>query len=317
VFDKTGTLTKNRLSVSTIYAGNGISDSFVLSYASKLSDYSGHRYSHAIQAESLRRHIPPVQQPGDGEDVAGYGVHWESKDESDHFLLGSRAFLLEAGVPYVPDFSYSGCYLAYNQKFAGFIRIEDELKAAAQHVIHSIKQENFQTILLSGDISSSCQRVANTLEIDRCVGEQKPQEKQKHLEDFRRQGSVVYVGDGLNDNLALSTADLGVTLENATTLTQVCASVVILKGDISQLPLLLKFSYNFRKIVHQNLVFSLLYNMIAIPLAASGILSPLLAIGAMLCSSLSITLNTWLRVRKIGVSKEAIHKGEQYKAAFE
>ena len=170
--------------------------------------------------------------------------------------------------------------------------MEDEIKPDAIACVKYFNNKGIETILLSGDKKEKCELFANKIGIKKVFSEQSPEDKLRIIDELAKEGDVAMVGDGINDAPALSKASVGVSLSNATQVAIKSAQVVLMNGNLSLLPKTYAISKNTIKIIKQNLFWAFFYNVIAIPFAAVGLLSPMIAAAAMAMSDIVVVFNS-------------------------
>jgi Cu+-exporting ATPase len=229
-------------------------------------------------------------------------------------LVGSDRFLRDEGiaVPRLPDAHSGGTVvlLAVAGRLAGWFRIADEPRPEARGVLADLAARGLAVEMLSGDAPAAATAMAAALGITTAAGGLSPADKAARVETLvgarraeDRTGSVIFVGDGINDAPALAAADVGIAVGSAADVALETADVTLLSGGLAPLPRALDLARATMRVVKQNLGLAFLYNVLAIPLAA-GVLyplighvtSPMLAAGAMTLSSLSVIANS-LRLR--------------------
>jgi len=175
----------------------------------------------------------------------------------------------------------------------------DRLRGDARSTVSRLKKRGYRLALVSGDGQDSTRAVGEQIGIMESYGNRLPQQKSIFVQHLQNQGlRVAMVGDGINDAPALVQADLSIAVHTGGPLGKEAADISLMRGSPGQVIDFLELAGQVNKKIHQNLVFSFLYNAVAIPIAAAGLLNPLVAVTAMLLSSLSVTGNTLLLVRK-------------------
>jgi Cu+-exporting ATPase len=191
-------------------------------------------------------------------------------------------FLLKNGEPYAA------------------VDLEDEIKPEAKEVIQYFKKQGIIPVLISGDRRRKCEALAQQLGIQEVYAEKLPGEKLEIINDLERKGGVAMVGDGVNDAPALTKASVGISLSNATDVAIQSAQVILLKGNLKLLPRAYSISRITLRVIKQNLFWAFFYNVIAIPIAAFGLLDPMIAAATMALSDVVVVLNSLrLRSRRI------------------
>jgi Cu2+-exporting ATPase len=224
------------------------------------------------------------------------------KLDGQNVYIGHKAFVAgHTDVP-PPDTGHTPgmeIWLANGHQWLASFRLDDQVRDDAAEAVSALQAAGLQTILLSGDRSGHVQQVADQLGIDRAIGEASPEQKLEVLEELRNQGhQVMMVGDGLNDLPSMAGAGISVAMGTAADLTQLKADAVLLNGQLMQLLEAMKTSRQTRDIIRQNMAWALVYNLLALPLAAAGFVTPWLAAIGMSASSLIVVLNA-LRLSKM------------------
>ncbi len=300
-FDKTGTLTHSLLQVVAVRA-QGASEAEVRRHAGLLAGGSEHPIARAIGA------IAHHDASGSAHDIValpGEGVR--GRVGGQPAALGSAAFMaglgwpLPAGLQVTPPLE-AGCTLAFvgwAGQVHGRFALGNRLLPEAASVVATLKRRGLATRLLSGDSASAVAQVAATLGIDRWHADLLPQHKLRLLrEAMAHDGPTAMVGDGLNDGPVLAAATVGIAVGGATDLARESADVVLPHAGVAQLPWLLDEARRVRRSVRMNLSWAFGYNAVALTLAASGQLQPVLAAALMAGSSLLVALRSWRAQRQ-------------------
>jgi Cu+-exporting ATPase len=277
VFDKTGTLTTGKFQISDFKTQ--ISEDEFKRIAYSLERYSNHPVAKSIAREWKTKNEIRWQKI---EEVKGLGIKATDKQSAEH-LIGS--FKVAAGL--TNDSSHS-IYVIRNNEFIGWIDVDDEVRPEAKQVILLLKAKGIKTILLSGDKKEKCEAVAKQLEIDEVIWEQTPEQKLEKISAYDMVAPTAMVGDGINDAPALAKATVGISLSEATQVAMQSSQVVLMDHGLKQLPLSLGLGKHTYITIQQNLFWAFLYNIIAIPVAALGYLSP--TFGALLMGLSDVVL---------------------------
>lgn len=290
VFDKTGTLTKGNFNV-TGFQSMELSDENFKQVVFSMEKFSNHPIAKAI-AESWKMNNPVSWKKI--EEIKGLGIKAEDA-EGNSYLLGSY----KIAASQTNDNTHTA-YLLKNDKLIGWFNLEDEIRPEAKEVITYLHKKNIETILLSGDTLDRTKKIADTLGIDKVYAEKTPEEKLKIIEKLNTEKPVAMVGDGVNDAPALAKATIGISMSDATQLAVQSAQVVLMNKGIHQLPLALGLGKYTFKTIKGNLFWAFIYNVVAIPIAAIGLLQPGIAALAMGFSDVVLAINSlWLRFRKV------------------
>lgn len=290
VFDKTGTLTKGNLSVSA-YQALLMQDDEFRKIIFSLEKFSNHPIAKSVTAEWKTTDSISWKKI---EEMKGLGIRAED-NAGNTYQLGSHK--IAAGL--TSDASHTA-YLLKNDQLAGWFDMEDEIRAEAKEVISYLHAKNIRTVLLSGDSLPRTQKVATALGIDTVYAGKTPEEKLQLIEELNHTAPVAMVGDGINDAPALAKATIGISMSEATQLAVQTAQVVLMNKGIQHLPLALGLGkYTFRTI-KGNLFWAFIYNVVAIPIAAIGLLQPGIAALAMGFSDVVLAINSIrLNYRKV------------------
>ena len=193
----------------------------------------------------------------------------------------------------------SAVFISLDGRIIGRIIFGDRIKQGAKKTIRELHERHYQTFLISGDSTATSAGVARDLHIQTAHGEMAPSQKADFIARLKEKGKMVAMaGDGINDAQVLTKADLAIAVHSGSFLGKEAAHLTLMRGEPVQILDFLSLAKRVNKKVYQNLIFSFFYNAIAIPVAMGGLLSPLVAVCAMLLSSLSVTSNTLLLMRR-------------------
>ena len=279
VFDKTGTLTEGTLSVTSFDILSGDADT-IASIIRTLESKSTHPI-----AKSLYAHVgsAAILEHLQVEEIKGKGM--QARDAA-----GNTYFVGKASTP-----EYDLHVMKNDIVLAG-LNVQDTLKPDAKQVIDYFRAKGIRTILLSGDREEKCKAIAETLGMDAYYAAQSPADKLQKIQDWRASGIVTMVGDGINDSPALETAHVGISLSNATQIAIQSAQIILLNGQVSKLQEAHQLSRATLQTIRQNLFWAFFYNVLAIPIAAAGFLSPIIAALSMAFSDVFVIGNA-IRLR--------------------
>ncbi|PFG08482.1 heavy metal translocating P-type ATPase [Marinobacter sp. LV10MA510-1] len=295
VFDKTGTLTTGVPSVNTITPAGQWTESSLLQLARDILRESTHPVAKGLAADTEFGLV--AASDGTRESIAGAGTRWTNGMNTA--LAGQANWLCKQGVK-VPSTEDTGMsvYLACNGLYAGKIGFKETLRPEAASTIDQLTRQGFTIYLLSGDTHNACLDFAERLGISpkHVISGYSPEQKHGFIETIEKQTDVVFVGDGLNDGLALAGARLGIAVGNAASVAG-AAAAVYLTESIAKVPATLQLARRARKLMHQNLFWAVGYNAVVIPLAVIGWVQPVIAAIAMSLSSVCVLLNS-LRMQK-------------------
>lgn len=273
VFDKTGTLTtgefkiksyelieeKSKVKIQNLKTKDN--DFKLIAYS--LEKYSNHPLAKVIATEWKANNEIRWQKI---EEIKGLGMVAIDKEGNEY-----KATSFKGVEQLTTDYSHN-IYITKNNSLLGFIDVADEIRSEAKEIIQQLHQQNIKTILLSGDKKEKCEVVAKELGIDEVYAEQTPQNKIDYVAKLNAQQPTAMVGDGINDAPALAKASIGISLSEASQLAIQSAQVVLMKSGLNKLPFALSIGKSTYTTIQQNLFWALIYNVIAIPIAASGLL---------------------------------------------
>ncbi len=289
VFDKTGTLTTGDFEV--LKSETAIDRSLFRSILLSLEQHSSHPLAKAIVQELEEiKDVEPFYFE-EVREVKGLGIIGKD-DEGNTYAVGSYKLVSE----FTTDDSHS-VYMAKNGKLIAWIDMVDDLKKSSARSIAALHKMDIRTHLLSGDKEDKTAQVAKIVNIKNYYANKLPEEKLQIIEDLKKTGETVMVGDGINDAPALAKANVGVSLSNATQVAIQSSDVILLNGELSKLPTAIKISQATVKTIKQNLFWAFFYNVLMIPFAAIGLLNPMLAALAMALSDIVVVGNS-LRLKR-------------------
>lgn len=304
VFDKTGTLTEGRWQLQAIVPLADLAETEILALATGMEKGVDHPIAVEIQRMAAAGNIAawPVHAVVCHE--RGVAGHWDNHD----VRLGSADFtgVKNAGPisgTAAPDGDaaavVSWIYLTIDGRIAARLGFGDRLKAGAPGLVQCLRHRNVQLWMVSGDSQATTDQVGTLLGLPNGQGDCRPAEKAGFVEALRRDGHcVAMVGDGVNDAPALASADLSVAVFAGRQLGEEAQAVTLMQGCPLQMATFLAFAERVNRKIEQNLWGALIYNLVSIPIAMAGWLSPLVAVVAMLLSSLSVTGNTLLLIQR-------------------
>lgn len=284
VFDKTGTLTTGKLIIDQFETT--ILTSEFKEIVSALEQHSSHPIAQSIVKEWFFNNHAFASI----DEIKGVGI---SANDAQHnfWQIGSYRLL-----PNNTEAIRHDLYVLKNNVQVGWIDMKDELREDTQLVIKSLHAKGFKTILLSGDRKEKCERLAQQLQIDEVYSEHLPQQKMDKLDAIMQRGFTAMVGDGINDAPSLAKAHIGISLSDASQIAMQSAQVLLLKNKLSILPTAIELGKQTYLTIKQNLFWAFFYNIIAIPFAAAGYLTPTWGAAIMGLSDVVLILNS-LRLR--------------------
>ncbi len=279
VFDKTGTLTTGQFTVSRMQA-IGIDESELKRIVWSLEKHSNHPIARTL-ASAFRTNNNDIRWSA-VEEIKGLGMQGTDR-EGNRYAAGSYA--LAQGLT---DDRTHQVYVLRNGALVGWIDLDDTPRPEAREVISHLRSNGIRTILLSGDTKERCAQLAGELGMDEWHAEQSPAQKMEKIRSLRASVPTAMVGDGINDAPALAEATVGISLSDASQLAMQNAQVVLMNQGLRKLPLALGLGKHTYRTIQENLFWAFFYNIVAIPVAAFGFLTP--AFGALVMGLSDVVL---------------------------
>ena len=298
VFDKTGTLTEGK---PQLVAHEGPAPARLLALAAAVQQGSSHPLAGAVLEEAARQGLAlPAARAARA--LPGRGV--EAEVDGATIVLGNRRLMIDLGVPATGAEGHEAAgrtvsWLAERRdgrvRVLGLLAFGDRIKPGAPSAVARLKAAGIEPVLLSGDSPGAARTVAQALGIERVHAEVLPADKAQVVASLRQGGrKVAMVGDGINDAPALAAADVGMAMATGTDVAMHSAGVTLMRGDPRLVADAIAVSRRTYRKIRQNLGWAFIYNVIGLPLAAFGLLDPVLAGAAMALSSVSVVANALL-----------------------
>jgi Cu2+-exporting ATPase len=305
VFDKTGTLTKGEMAVVDVIPVDGVTEERLLSVAASAEELSEHPVGRAVHAAAERRGVPLVGRRG-FKALPGLGVQAEL---DGGLALAGKASLIESSscairidlkteADRLSSEGKTPVYVSQSGYVLGVLGVADELRGSTPDAVRTLKDAGIRVAMMTGDNHATAAAVAGSCGIDEVHSGLTPADKADRIKELKNTGRVVcMVGDGINDAPALAASDVGVAVGRGTEIAIESAGVVLMKDDMHDAAYAILLSRRSMSVIRQNLFWAFFYNMLGLPVAASGLLSPVIAAGAMALSSVSVVGNS-LRIKR-------------------
>jgi len=304
VLDKTGTITEGKPKVDEIIFLKDSNKEFNLRLIASAEDKSEHPIAKAIRDYAKENRINLIE-PVSFRYFPGFGV--EANFGEDKIIIGTEDLMKRNGIDFSPFadlinslFSESRIlvFVAINQNPVAIISISDPIKKNSIQAIEKIKSLGINVLMITGDNEETARSIAEKTGIEKYFARVLPDEKAKVISQLKGENKVVaMVGDGINDAPALAEADVSIAMSSGTDIAMETADITLMKNDLMDVYKAIKLSQLTIRAIKQNLFWAFIYNVIGIPLAAFGVLNPMIAAAAMSLSSVSVVTNS-LRIRK-------------------
>ncbi len=305
VVDKTGTITAGKPGVSDVLPASGIRAAELLDAASLLTQASTHPLSRAIFAHCATLGIQATQRAAITE-LAGQGLR--AIVDGVHYLLVSPSYaasqnivLDDAQILALQQQGKTVMVLSRNGQAIGYLSTQDQIREGSRAAVAHLQKMGIRVVMLSGDNAAATHAIAAQAGIADCIAEVSPQDKASHVQALKKQDEqtvlVGMVGDGINDAPALASADVSFAMRSGSDIAIETADITLMDNDLMSVADAIDLSRATLRKIRQNLFFAFAYNVLGIPLAAAGMLSPVIAGAAMALSSVTVVSNALLLKR--------------------
>ena len=296
--DKTGTLTRGRPAVTAVVASGGAAEADVLRAAAAAEQFSAHPLAKAITAAARARGVD-VPTPAAFDTIPGLGI--TATIDGRPAIVGAAALLADRGItvpPVAPAAGETLVFVAIDGRSVGHLTLVDEVRPDAAAAVADLHAMGIRTVLLTGDNRAAADVVAATVGIDAVHADVRPGGKADVIASLRTgPARVAMVGDGINDAPALAAADLGIAVGSASDVAKESGGIVLVGESLAGVAAALRLGRATMRAIRQNLFWAFAYNVVAIPLAASGRLNPAWAAAFMAGSDVAVLANA-LRLRR-------------------
>lgn len=301
VLDKTGTLTEGRPTLTDCLPAAQLDEAQLLGLAASLAHYSTHPLSQALSVHARQKELS-LATVTEFNEQAGSGISgWIDGEQT---WLGSPSYISqvldykEINFLTLQAQGKSVILLATRQQLLGTLAFADTLRASSRDAVSQLQKMGIRVVMLSGDHAASTQAIAAQCGITDYFADVRPEDKAQHVVALKAGGQVVgMVGDGINDAPALAVADISFAMQSGSDIALQSADITLMHNDLRAVVNALDLSHATLRNIRQNLFFAFAYNLLGIPLAAFGLLNPMIAGGAMALSSVSVVSNA-LRLKK-------------------
>lgn len=304
VFDKTGTLTLGKPKVTVVKLSQGVKEKDFFSIVRGLEEKSEHPLALAIVEFIALKNIEPIV-PKSFRAIFGKGITGSSKGKE--YLVGSYSLMTENNVDLssfeneielLEKQGMTVIYVSARKNVLGFFAIADTLKENAKRAVQELSMQNIEVWMITGDNERTARAIAGQLGIENVFSQVMPADKANYVKKLQEKGKkVAMVGDGVNDAPALAQANLGIAMGSGTDIAIEAGQVVLMRAEPYDVVRAFKLGKASIKKIKMGMLWALIYNVIGIPIAAMGLLSPIIAGAAMALSSVSVVTNALLLKR--------------------
>lgn len=301
VFDKTGTLTKGEPEVTNIVSLGNLSEKELVMLSAAVESGSEHPIAQAIVKKCKAENIS-LPNITNFESLNGLGV--QAVVNGKNIYNGNRKMMTKYGISLedieqkmsgLESQGKTAIIIAIDKKIEGIIAVADSLKESSPLAIAALKELGIECIMITGDNAKTASAIAKEVGISKVIANVLPSDKAEEIKQLQSQGKIVsMVGDGINDAPALAQADIGIAIGSGSDIAKETGGIVLIRDDIMDVSRAIRLSQATMKKIKQNLFWAFAYNSGAIPLAAIGLLSPIIAAAAMALSSISVIANSAL-----------------------
>jgi len=304
VFDKTGTLTEGKPKLTDAISNENNNSDELLGLSASLEKLSEHPLAQAVVGAAKEKNLI-LKEVHEFDNLAGRGV--KGRVGADIILVGSPRLMKELGISVqyfqqkieeLENQAKTVIAVSKNDTAIGIIAIADTLKDDAKAAVEKLRLAGIDTVMITGDNLRTAEAIAKQVGIGKIFAEVLPQDKAEKVKILQRDGlRVAFVGDGINDAPALVQADLGIAVGTGTDIAIEAGNIVLVKGSPLKVVEALTLAKITFRTIKQNMFWAFFYNLMALPLAAVGLLNPMIAAGAMAFSSVSVVGNS-LRIKR-------------------
>jgi P-type Cu+ transporter len=305
ILDKTGTVTNGKPSLTDVILAKGIDENEFLTLVGTAERNSEHPLAEAI-VEGIKEKGINLGSSDTFEAIPGFGI--QSTVNGKQLFIGTRRLMAKqninvqdvlANMENLEKQGKTAMLAAFDGRFAGIVAVADTIKDTSKEAVARLYSMGLDVVMITGDNTQTAKAIAEQVGIKKVIAEVLPEGKAEEVKKLQQAGKkVAMVGDGINDAPALATADIGMAIGTGTDVAMEAADITLIRGDLMSIADAIFMSKKTITNIKQNLFWALAYNVIGIPIAASGFLAPWLAGAAMAFSSVSVVLNA-LRLQRI------------------
>ena len=298
VFDKTGTLTTGQMGV-TVEPAAGFTGAYVLGLAATVEQYSQHPLAQAIVAANRSDGLPPAHhiQNAPGRGISGMiacnGQRYRVSVGSLGYLGAAANDVLIERARSREDDGQTVVWIAIDHEVAGFVALRDAPNPSVRDMLTALDSMDINAALRSGDSARTVRAIAADIGLPDAKGDCTPEDKARRIGGWQASGEkIAMVGDGINDAPALAQADLSIAMGSGADVAGETSDLILTRSDLALIPWFLGLCRKTRRIIRENLIWAFAYNIVMVPLAATGSVTPMIAAAAMAASSLLVVANS-------------------------
>ena len=292
-FDKTGTLTTGKMEIAEIEELNGHRIKEILEYAHNLEKNSSHPIATSISKkieENNLKDIIEIKEVKKYKEIAGCGICGEIDEKL--ILFGNKKLLDKFGIN-TDNLKGDRNYIVVENEPIGSISLKEETRGGIEKLFYNLKKDGIKNIaILTGDNEKNASKIAKELGIDEVYASLLPKEKLEKIEELKKYGKTIFVGDGINDSPVLASADFSISIGEGTEIANNTADAILISNNLSTLPDIIKISKKTMRILKENIGFSLLMKAIVLTLGVLGFAPIWLAVFADVGVTLITVINS-------------------------
>lgn len=267
-FDKTGTITTGKMQIDKIVTLGNIAENELLMYVNALEKNSNHPISTAIAKEVENKNIKDEKEVEDYEEIAGYGI--KGKIDKKIVLFGNEKLLEKEDIAIKENLEKAN-YLVIDGKVEGYITLKEEIRKECKNIVKEFKKAKLNNIIiLTGDNEKNAEKIAKEIDISKFYASLLPQEKLEKVKELKKEGKVIFVGDGINDSPVLAEASFGISMRDAAEIANNTADGILISNNISKIPDMIKVARKTMNIIKFNIAFSLIIKAVVLTLGVLG-----------------------------------------------